>query len=146
MQCYCAIAFAGLGHLPDTHGSRTIQIRMKRRAKDERKEKFKRKRHTPEAAPINQALVEWALAVAPSLSDYDPEMPEWIEEFDRMDDCWETLFAVADMAGGDWPERARAAAKYLIAAAKDKVITSGVTFLEHIFEAFMLAEGVHTKP
>ena len=61
-----------------------------------------------------------------------------------MDDCWETLFAVADMAGSDWPERARAAAKYLIAAAKDKVITSGVTLLEHIFEAFLEGDEIHT--
>ena len=34
-------------------------------------------------------------------------MPDGIE--DRDADVWEALLAVADVAGGDWPERARVA-------------------------------------
>src|SRR5262249_41490962 len=37
-----------------------------------------------------------------------PAMPEGLT--DRPADCWEPLLAVADVAGGEWPERARRAA------------------------------------
>jgi hypothetical protein len=59
MPCYCAVAFAGLKKLPDTLESRTIKIRMKRRANDEVKESFRRRRHVQEAEPICGALAGW---------------------------------------------------------------------------------------
>jgi Protein of unknown function (DUF3631) len=45
-----------------------------------------------------------------------PEMPDGIE--DRNADVWEALIAIADLAGGDWPERARRAAVALVAASQ----------------------------
>ena len=44
-------------------------------------------------------------------------MPDGIE--DRNADVWEALLAVADLAGGDWPERARVAAVALVTASSD---------------------------
>jgi hypothetical protein len=52
---------------------------------------------------VNVCVVSW------------PDMPDGIE--DRDADVWEPLLAIADLAGGDWPERARRAAVALVAAA-----------------------------
>lgn len=51
------------------------------------------------------------------LGDDEPEMPESIE--DRQQDSWEPLIAVADAAGGVWPELARAACLDLCAGVDD---------------------------
>jgi len=44
-------------------------------------------------------------------------MPAAVE--DRNADMWEPLLAVADIAGGSWPGRARAAAVALVAVARE---------------------------
>ena len=44
----------------------------------------------------------------------DPDVPATLH--DRAADCWRPLLAVADRAGGDWPEQARAAAVELSGA------------------------------
>ena len=46
-------------------------------------------------------------------------MPDGIE--DRNADVWEALLAVADLAGGDWPKRARRAAVALVTAARSTI-------------------------
>lgn len=51
------------------------------------------------------------------LTDYEPAMPSGVE--DRQQDAWEPLIAIADEAGGDWPERARAACRDLCASVMD---------------------------
>ena len=45
----------------------------------------------------------WRTCATPS-----PEIPSGLS--DRTADAWESLFAIADLAGGDWPQRARKAA------------------------------------
>jgi hypothetical protein len=47
------------------------------------------------------------------LRDAEPEIPDALS--DRAADSWEPLLAIADLAGGDWPERARRAALTLSA-------------------------------
>ena len=54
-------------------------------------------------------------------------MPPGIE--DRAADCWEPLLAIADEAGADLPDRARAAAVYLTRHAKAEARTMGVELL-----------------
>jgi Protein of unknown function (DUF3631) len=44
----------------------------------------------------------------PHLTEARPVLPDELD--DRAQDVWEPLFAIADRAGGDWPERARRAA------------------------------------
>jgi hypothetical protein len=63
-----------------------------------------------------------------------PELPEAIQ--DRDADCWEPLIAVADAAGGEWPERARASAVSLVAAAQDRDASLGVRLLMDIQTVF----------
>jgi hypothetical protein len=122
--------------------SRSIFINMKRRAPDEKKEAFRQRYHPAEAAPIKEALADWCGQIEPNVTGYEPEMPAGIE--DRTADCWEPLLAIADAAGSDWPERARAAAVYLTGAAVDDTASSGVELLAHIRDAFLEADKIWT--
>ena len=47
-------------------------------------------------------------------------------------DVWEPLLAIADLAGGDWPDRARAAALALSAGVKVEDTSLGVILLKDI--------------
>src|SRR5262249_24355667 len=107
IPAYCAVALAGLGGLPDTILTRSVAIRMRRRAPDERVEAWRRRIHAPIGEGLREQLVAWADAVLGSIADKWPEMPPGVT--DRDADVWEPLLAVADMVGGTWPERARAA-------------------------------------
>ena len=99
--CYAPLAMAGLKTLPDTLASRTIFIHMRRRALDEPKESFRQRYHPSEAKPIAEALAEWCSEIAARVIGYVPTMPDGIT--DRNADCWEPLFVISDMGGGDWP-------------------------------------------
>ena len=131
---FAPVAVAGLRDLPDTLASRSIIIRMKRRAPDEHVELFRYRIHPAQAEPIREALAEWCAEHAETLTDSEPDLPEGIE--DRTADCWEPLLAIADMAGGEWPAKARAAAVALTRSAIEDSTSRGVSLLEHVREAF----------
>ena len=69
---------------------------------------------SPEGAEIRDHLVRWAVSLH-GIGEGYPVMPDGIT--DRDADVWEPLLAVADAAGGEWPERARVAAVALVALA-----------------------------
>jgi hypothetical protein len=131
-NAFAPVAIAGLRELPDTLASRAIFIRMKRRAPNEQVEPFRYRYHVDEAKPIAEALADWCSGL--SLAGAEPELPEGIE--DRSADCWEPLLAIADVAGNDWPNRARQAAIYLTNRSAEETLTAGVELLAHIREAF----------
>ncbi|MGW0663047.1 DUF3631 domain-containing protein [Streptodolium elevatio] len=124
---FCAVAVAGLGSLPDTILTRSVIIRMRRRAPNERVEPFRQRIHTDEGHEIRDRLAAWATTVREQVADAWPEMPEGIT--DRPADVWESLLAIADAAGGDWPERARAACVELVDAAGDDKSSVGIRLL-----------------
>jgi hypothetical protein len=143
LSAYCAVALAGLGNLPDTIASRSILIEMRRRAPDEFVEPFRHRVHTPQAIALRDVLAGWCTGIAASLTDEQPEIPQGVN--DRDADCWEPLLAVADVAGGDWPERARAAAVSLVAGASERLLTTGVQLLSHTRDVFGDAEKLSTE-
>jgi hypothetical protein len=61
-------------------------------------------------------------------------MPASVE--DRDADVWEALLAVANLAGGHWPETGRAAAAALVAASRQRSPSIGVLLLCHIKKIF----------
>src|SRR5262249_62325146 len=63
-----------------------------------------------------------------------PEMPTGIE--DRNADVWEAPLAIADAAGGDWPERGRRAAVALVAAAAEREPSLGIRPLSDLRDIF----------
>jgi hypothetical protein len=142
-HCYAALAMAGLKELPDALATRTIFVHMRRRANDEPKQSFRLRDHPQEAVPIYDALAEWCMDHSATISTHRPELPIGIE--DRTADVWEPLLAIADVAAGDWPKRARSAAVYLTGSAKDDNLSSDIELLAHIRDAFFEAPSIWTQ-
>ena len=131
---FCAVALAGLGDLPDTLMTRSVVIRMRRRGPGEHVEPFRHRLHSTEGELLRLGLEKWADTVRDDLRDAWPDMPPGIE--DRNADVWEALLAVADVAGSDWPIRARVAAVALVALAGDGPQTLGLQLLSDIRTSF----------
>ena len=74
----------------------------------------------------------WAADQLDALRDADPAVPESV--FNRAADNWRPLLAIADAAGGEWPERARNAAVALAAEYTDE--SRRVQLLADIADAF----------
>ncbi|AOR32665.1 DNA primase [Streptomyces fodineus] len=112
---FCAVAMAGLGSLPDTILTRSVIIRMRKKAPNEKAEPYRRRVHEKQGHALRDRLAEWATTVHDQVAEAWPEMPDGVS--DRPADVWEPLLAVADAAGGHWRDRARAACVELIKAA-----------------------------
>lgn len=134
-ETYAAIALAGLGSLPDTVMSRAVIIRLRKKGPQERIEHYRLRQHEALGHALRDELATWALITVDTARDLVPMMPPGIE--DRNADVWEPLVAVADLAGGRWPTRAREAAHALIAATKSTVEpTLGVQLLNDVRDCF----------
>ncbi|MCE0536000.1 DUF3631 domain-containing protein [Kineosporia rhizophila] len=102
---FAMAALAGIGAMPDTIEDRAAVIRMRRRAPGETVAPYRERRDGPNLRRIAGELHTWIRSHAAELEAAEPDMP--VE--DRAADTWEPLVAIADLAGGHWPERARAA-------------------------------------
>jgi Protein of unknown function (DUF3631) len=103
---FCAKAFAGIGdYLPDTLADRAVWIRLERRTRDEPVERFRRREAVPEGETLRDRLADRLEPQLDELRAARPSLPEELD--DRAWDFWEPLLAIAELAGGDWPERAR---------------------------------------
>jgi hypothetical protein len=140
---YGAVALAGLGWLPDTILSRSVIVRMCRRAPDEKVEPFRRRVHAPIGEALRRRLAGWAATVLKEATEARPDMPEGVE--DRAADVWEPLFAVADIAGRQWPELARKAAVALVAAAREVEPSLNIRLLADLRTVFGDEEALSTK-
>jgi len=131
---FCPKAIAGIGKLPDTVADRSIPIRMRRRAHNEQIKRFRPQVVKAESDVLRSALTEWSRCNLPQIQDAKPELPESLS--DRQQDGCEPLLAIADVAGGDWPERARKALLEILTgeAAEDDSI--GVRLLGDIRSVF----------
>jgi hypothetical protein len=112
---FAMAALAGIGAMPDTITDRAVPISMRRRAAGETVAQFRSRRDGPKLEALRDQLAAWASAHIDELRQAQPDMP--VE--DRAADTWEPLVAVADLAGGDWPKRVRAACKALVDRAAD---------------------------
>lgn len=141
LPAYCAVALAGLDDLPDTIMSRSIVVRMRRRAPNESVEPWRLRINGPDAARLSGRIAAWAASVADKLvgGDFWPDMPEGIA--DRDADVWEALLAVADLAGGRWPADARTAAVTAVTAKRQARLSLGVQLLADIRTVF---DGINT--
>jgi hypothetical protein len=99
---------SGIGELPDTLADRSLRIRMKRKTRSEAVERARYRDVQAAAAEVKPLIKNWAESVIDDASAARPDLPD--ELSDRMQDAWEPLIALADLAGGDWPSRARQAA------------------------------------
>jgi hypothetical protein len=104
---YSAVAIALIGNLPDTLADRSITVRLKRKLPREQVTSFRLNR-TADLDQLSRRIARWAADNAESIRDADPKMPEGVGN--RRADNLLSLLAIADLAGGEWPERARSSA------------------------------------
>ena len=136
---YSAVALAGIGELPDTIMTRSVIIKMRRRGPGEHVEQFRTRMHAPEGAILQGRLAGWASEVGEQAGAEIPEMPNGVE--DRPAEVWESLLAVADAAGGPWPDIARKACVHLVEVAKDRKVSLGIRLLEDLRTLFSRANA-----
>jgi len=143
LPSFAPVALAGLGTLPDTIKSRSIIIRMQRRAPDERITPYRRRYHAVEGEQLCGKLAAWAAAVADKIAI--PDLPDEIT--DRSADCWEALIAVADAAGGHWPDIARCNAVMFVTVfrAEAEEQGRGIQLLAHMRAALGNDEHAFTS-
>jgi hypothetical protein len=135
---FAMAALAGIGALPDTITDRAVVVKMRRRAPGEAVDRYRDRRDGAPLKELGTHLGAWVRASIKDLSDAEPVMP--VE--DRAADTWEPLFAIADLAGGDWPRRAHAAALQL--TAEDDTDTSlGARLLADLLEVFGGSDALH---
>src|SRR6266852_4635174 len=81
---------------------------MRRRAPGEALERLRRAHLASGLEPLRRRAARWGVDHEAALRGADPAVPP--ELHDRQADNWRPLLAIADRAGGAWPELARAAA------------------------------------
>lgn len=140
---FCPAALAGIGRLPDTILSRSIIIRMRRRAPDEAVEPFRARRHDALGHDLRDRLALWAEGVAERAAVMEPNLPAGCE--DRAAECWEPLIIVADLAGGHWPETARAACAAFMEAPPMDNESLGTRLLRDLRTIFGDALALHSQ-
>jgi Protein of unknown function (DUF3631)/CHC2 zinc finger len=104
---FCPKAFAGIGSLPDTITDRCVPIRLKKKRRNETVERFRKREAEQVASPIRERFEAWAKdeKVLGELRVARPPIPDALS--DRQADICEPLLAIADLAEGAWPQRAR---------------------------------------
>jgi len=101
-------------------------------------ERWRERRGRELAEPLRERAEEWAAAHLEELHEAEPRIPG--ELSDRAQDTAEPLLAIADLAGGEWPQRARAALVELHGERLVEDDSIGVRLLSDIRDAFENAE------
>ena len=114
-----AAAIAMIGDLPSTLLDRSISIMLKRKRPDEVVESFRYHR-TQDIDSLGRMCARWAADNITLLRSIDPIVPSNL--YNRAADNWQPLLAIADVAGGTWPERARSIAAATVDADQVKRI------------------------
>ena len=100
-------ALASIGKLAATLRDRAVILPMKRKKRGATVEKL-RGRDTDAFRTLRERANRWAADNIAALLDAEPAMPDDLN--DRAADNWHALLAIADLAGGEWPAKARGAA------------------------------------
>lgn len=125
-----AKAIAGIGRLPETIESRSVILKMRRALPGERTENLRHVGRGP-FVPVQRKFARWAEDAGRRFANLHPTMPELSN---RDADNWEPLLALADLAGGEWPQRIRNAARTL--TARNDAQTANEELLGDIKAAF----------
>jgi hypothetical protein len=104
---YSPKCLASIRALPDTVQDRSIVLTLKRRAPREAVERFRFRTAEQQAVIIREYWESLADLTLPEQAAAPDELD------DRAADSWEPLLALADVAGGEWPDKARRAALVL---------------------------------
>jgi hypothetical protein len=140
---FAAVAIAGLDDLPDTVMTRSIVVRMRRRASTERVEPYRRRLHQAQGELLRDRISAWVDWKSQDLAAYVDDLPAGIE--DRAADCWEPLVAIGDAAGPDWSRRIRQAAVDMVGQSQSTGETLGIRLLIDLHQAFDGRDSMTTE-
>jgi hypothetical protein len=127
-------ALAGIGQLPDTIGDRSIPIALARKVRGIDVERHRARGKLAETAPLREQISAWVAEHIEELTAARPDLPDELN--DRQQDVWEPLLAIADAAGGDWPTKARAAARELHGDGDEADTSIALLLLRHLRDLF----------
>jgi Protein of unknown function (DUF3631)/Domain of unknown function (DUF3854) len=144
-ETYCPKALAGIDRgLPDTIRDRAVVIAMERKLRGDRVERFRRRDVETELGDLRGRFEDWAAEHAEALAEY--RFAGRLNVSDRLEEAWEPLLAVADLAGDGWPQRARKAAEALAQAdAGNETADDGHTLLVALRAIFTKHKALHSK-
>jgi putative DNA primase/helicase len=129
---FCAKAIIFIGKSKDTLHNRSIEIVLRRKIAGESIISLR----TADRGQYDLLRTKLARIEMDYLSAFTrarPLLPHGLEN--RAADNWEPLFAIADLAGGEWPELTKNAALALIGS-KESVVSIGVELLNDIAQIF----------
>ncbi len=129
-----AKAIALIGKLPATLEDRSILIALRRRAPGESIERFRSLECQDTALPMCRQAFRWASDNLAELRASNPAIPAELN--DRTADNWRPLLSIADIAGGAWPDRARAAALALSKETDEADASALIDLLSELREIF----------
>jgi len=112
-SCWCPKVLAAIGRLPETLADRCIMLRMQRKTPGEQCERLR----NLDANHLRRRCARFVLDHRADIASVHPTLPAGLN--DRAADIWEPLLALADLAGGAWPEHARQAALALTTTATE---------------------------
>jgi putative DNA primase/helicase len=105
--CPKAIAMIGLPR-DATIADRSIRVELQRQGASESAEPFSSTHAYPRLRDLARQCARWAADHVEKLREVEPELPAGFAN--RLADNWRAPLAIAEVAGGGWPERARRAA------------------------------------
>jgi putative DNA primase/helicase len=97
-----------LAHLEPATRTRCITIKLLPKLEGEKVADHRHADRDENFAVLRRKLLRWSTDHMAVLDSANPKMPEGF--FNRLEENYHLLFAIADLAGGDWPKKARAAA------------------------------------
>ncbi len=120
---------SGIGEQRDTLHDRSIHIEMRRKLPGEKSRKLPAEYYEQQVA-IRRRCLRWAEDNAPRLKNTSLQAPACCN--DRAQDNWTPLFAMAAIAGDDWPEKISSAYLTFNASAEHDTDNAGVLKPYHI--------------
>ncbi len=135
---FAPAVLCGIGALPGTLHDRSIIVRLERAKPGELCQRFD-SRHVEQETELCRKLARWCADNLARLGACDPVLPS--SAFNRLADNWRPLFAIAQVAGGDWPQRAAEAFAKLTAKTDADAQGIGTMLLADIQRVFIEASA-----
>jgi putative DNA primase/helicase len=130
---FAPAVLCGIGALPGTLHDRSIIVRLERAKPGEVRERFDSRRVGREIE-LCRKLARFCADNKAQLEACEPMLPSGA--FNRLADNWRPLFAIAEIAGGGWPQRVEAAFAKLTNKADADAQGMGAMLLADIQQVF----------
>jgi putative DNA primase/helicase len=143
-RVFAPAALAGIHGLPATLHDRSVVVTLQRARPDEQRTAFD-SRHLEDETRHKRMLARWAADNFDAIQNREPQLPRGA--VNRLADNWRPLFAIAEVVGGEWPQRA-ARAFWTLQAEELDMQDLGTLLLEDVRDVFTAAgnpAGMHSS-